>query len=387
MKKLMIASLIGMSSLSQHALAADIKLGFLATQSGPLAILGAEQKRGFDLAVEHLGGKMGPLNIAVFGADSKGNPNTAVQEASKLVERDKVDVITGGTASNEIMAVVKPITASGTLFIGSNGGPSPLAGKACNKNYFSAAFQNDQWSEGMGKYMAKQGYKRVYFIAMDYQAGRDHVDGALRGYGAPAMQSVFTPQAQLDFSAEIAQIRAAKPDAVFAFYAGGPAIAFVKQYAQAGLSKTIPLLSNMGLADTLFFGALNESALGLTVSGHYAAALDNPANRKFVADFRKKYSRDPSTYAAQQYDAVMLINSAVVARKGDLSDKNALREAVRAANFQSVRGGFKFNVNHMPIQNIYATRVERKEGGELYMKVLGTASEQATDAYYKDCSI
>jgi branched-chain amino acid transport system substrate-binding protein len=238
----------------------------------------------------------------------------------------------------------------------------------------------------MGAYMKRKGVKNPYFIGMDYQAGWDHIAGARRGYGesAPIAAQVFTPQQQLDFSAELAQLRAAKPDAVFAFYAGGPAVAFVKQYAQSGLSRDIPLYSNVGLSDPLFFSAQGDAALGLVVSGHYSTEVDAGNNKKFVADFRLRYRRDPATYAAQQYDAIMLIDSAVRLVKGDLSNKDALRAAFKKAEFASLRGPFQFNNNHMPIQNVYIQKVEKREDGERYLNRIDTVAN-IRDPYSADC--
>ncbi len=308
-----------------------------------------------------------------------------MQEASKLIEKDRVDIVTGVTGSNELMAVVKPITGAGTFLVGTSGGPSPLAGKECNQNYFNVAFQNNQWSEGMGSYMSHIGVKRLYLIGMDYQGGWDLIAGARSTYKGEVVAQVFTPMAQLDFSAEIAQIRAAKPDAVFAGYGGGLAVAFVKQYAQAGLIKSIPLYSIDAFSDPLLFQAQGDAALGVMVSGHYSTELDKPINKRFVADFRAKYGRDPSTFAEQQYDAVMLIDSAVRAVKGNLTDKQALRAAFRKADFESLRGPFKFNNNHMPIQNIYVQRVDKRENGAMYLKLVWTAVEGAKDSFYKSC--
>jgi len=377
-------SLIAVPASAQQTL----RLGFIAAQSGPLGVVGAEQKRGLDLALEHLGGKIGGVPVEIVNADSKGNPQVAVQEASKLVEKDKVPIVTGGTASNEIVAIVKPITSAGVFFIGSNGGPSPLAGKDCQQNYFNVSFQNDQWSEGMGAYMRRKGIKNPYFIGMDYQAGWDHIAGARHGYGkdAPVAAQVFTPQQQLDFSAEIAQIRAAKPDAVFAFYAGGAAVAFVKQFAQSGLLQSVPLYSNVGLSDPLYFQAQGDSAFGLQVSGHYSTEVDTGNNKKFVADFRARYKRDPATYAAQQYDAVMLLDAAIRAVNGDIGNKDALRAALAKAEFKSLRGAFRFNNNHMPIQSIYIQRVEKRPDGGLFLNRIDAVAD-IKDRYAAECPL
>lgn len=385
--KRLVAAALGLACLAgSSAYAQELRLGYVAAMSGPLGVIGAEQKRGLDIALKHLGNRIGGLKVDLVTADTKANPGVAVQEAAKLVEKEKVKIITGGTASNVIMAMVKPIVSAGVFFVGSNGGPSPLAGKQCQAGYFNVSFQNDQWSEGMGAYMKRKGLKKPYFMGMDYQAGWDHVAGARRGYGksAPIAGQKFTPRTQLDFSAELAQLRAAQPDGVFAFYAGGPAVAFVKQYAQAGLNKTIQLYSNVGLSDPLLFKAQGNAALGILVSGHYNTELDYGPNKKFVADFRKVYGRDPSTFAAQQYDAIMLLDAAIGSLHGKIGDKNALRAALKKADFKSVRGPFRFNNNHMPVQNIYIQQVSKREDGSLYLKKIDVI-ENVQDPYHAQC--
>lgn len=386
MKRFVCAALGLVCLAGSSAYAEELRLGFIAAMSGPLGVIGSEQKRGLDIALKHLGGTIGGLKVDLVTADSKANPGVAVQEASKLVEKDKVQIITGGTASNEIVAIVKPIVSAGVFFVGSNGGPSPLAGKDCEADYFNVSFQNDQWSEGMGAYMKRKGLKKPYFMGMDYQAGWDHVAGARRGYGKdqPVAGQKFTPTNQLDFSAELAQLRAAQPDGVFAFYVGGPGVAFVKQYAQAGLNKKIQLYSNVGLSDPLLFKAQGDAALGILVSGHYSTELDAGRNKEFVADFRKAHGRDPSTYAAQQYDAVMLLDAAIGSLHGKIGDKDALRAALKKADFKSVRGPFRFNNNHMPIQNIYIQQVSKREDGSLYLKKIDVV-ENVRDPYHAQC--
>ncbi|ROT46432.1 ABC transporter substrate-binding protein [Pusillimonas sp. NJUB218] len=380
--KIVVATSLTAFALQAHA-ADKVKLGFIAAQSGPLGVLGAEQKRGLDIALEQLGNKLGGRDIDLYTADSRATPGVAVQEVSKLVDKDDVDIITGGTASNEIMAIVKPIAAAGLTLVGTNGGPSPLAGKDCSPAYYSVAFQNDQWSEGMGAYMSAQGIKRAYFIGMDYQAGWDHVGGAEREFKGESIAKVFTPQAQLDFSAELAQIRAAKPDGVFAFYPGGAAIAFVKQYAQSGLDT--PLFSNAGLVDTLFLPSFGNDAVGVVISSHYNAELDNEANKKFVQGFTAKHGRPPSSYAASQYDAIMLLDKAIGQLPAGKIDRKKLQSIIANTEFPSVRGNFKFNNNHMPIQNIYAQRVDKDSSGNLVLKLVSTAAENAGDRYAAEC--
>ena len=238
----------------------------------------------------------------------------------------------------------------------------------------------------MGAYMKRKGVKKPFFIGMDYQAGWDHIAGARRGYGKDntIAGEKFTPQDQFDFSAEFAGIRATAPDAVFAFYPGGAAVAFVKQYAQSGLNRDSQPYSNLGLSDPILFKGQGDSALGVLVSGHYSTEVESGRNKEFVADFRKTYGRDPATYAGQQYDAIMLLDAAIKSIKGKIDDKDALRAALKKADFASTRGPFRFNNNHMPVQNIYIQQVTKRADGEMYLKKIDTV-ESGQDPYSKDC--
>jgi branched-chain amino acid transport system substrate-binding protein len=370
-----------------QASAEELRLGFISILSSPLALLGQEQKNGFDVAIEQLGGKVGGLPTKIFVSDNKGNPGDAVQEATKLIDRDKVQIVTGFVASHTTMAALKPLLAADVIAVGANAGPSPLAGKGCNKNWFSSAFHNDQWDMAMGQYMTKKGLKRVYFMGMDYQAGWDHVKAAIREFKGEKVAEVYTPIAQMDFSAELTQLRAAKPDAVFVFYVGPLAVAFLKQYTQVGLNKTIPLYSMGAISDPTLFKAQGDAAVGIVTTESWNAELDNAPNKKFVEGFRKKFGRDPTGYAARQYDAVMLIDAAVRQVKGKVDDKDALRAALRKADYPSLRGDFKFNTNQYPIQDIYIQEVTKRADGSMYLKLLGTAVKEIKDPDYPECKM
>jgi len=362
-----------------------IKLGLILGLSGPLNVVGAEQKRGFDIAMDHLGGKLGGIPVEIVQADSKANPSATVQEFSRLIEKDKVDLITGLTASNEIIAAMKPITDAKMIFVGMNGGPAPLAGEQCNPYYFNVSFQNAQLTAGMGSYMVNAGVKKLYLIGMDYEAGHEHTHAARKGYSGDVVAHTFTPLSQVDFAADIAKIRASGADGVFAFYPGGPGIAFVRQWNQAGLGGKIPLFSNIALSEPTVFQAQGKTAMGIQMSAVYFAAMDNPANRKFVADFRVKFGRDPASYAGLAYDAIMLIDSAVRAVKGDVKNTEALRAALKKADFQSVRGDFRFNTNQQPIQSTYAVVVDARPDNSLYLKEVKVAAKNAPDDFVAKC--
>jgi branched-chain amino acid transport system substrate-binding protein len=387
------ASIIVMATLlalaSSNAASAQertLRLGFMSTMSGPIAALGVEQRRGLDLAIADLGGKIGGLPVEIFTADDQAEAGAAVQGATKLLEKDKVDIITGLIATPALVGASKTIAQSGKLVISANSGPSQFAGKECNPNFFFTAWQNDQVDEAVGLYLNDKGFKRVYFMGFDNQAGYDHINGAKRTYKGENAGESFTGMAQVDFSSEFARVRAAKPDALFVFYVGAPAVAFVKQYSQAGLRKDIPVYS-FALADALSLKAQGAAALGVKVAGPYFPFVDNPQNKKFVADFRAKYGRDPALYAANQYDAVMLLDSAIRAVGGKIDDQAALRAALRKADFKSLRGNFKFNVNNFPIQDYYIAEVVKRDDGEMEFAQVGVATKDGKDSFYQDCKM
>jgi branched-chain amino acid transport system substrate-binding protein len=364
-----------------------LKLGFIVALSGALGLPGAEQRRGFEVALEHLGNRIGGQPVEVFTGDSKTNPQATVQELSRLLEKDRVDVLIGLTGSNEILAALKPVTDAKVFFIGANGGPAQAAGEGCTQYYFNASFQNEQLTEGIGAYMSKQGVKKLYLLGMDYEAGHEHSNAARKGYGGEIAAHVFTPINQVDFAADIAKIRASGADGVWAFYPGGPGIAFTRQWAQAGLQGKIPLFSNVALSEPLVFQAQGKTALGIYVTGVYFADIDNPENRRFVETFRKKFNRDPASYAAMAYDATMLLDSAVREVKGNLKDQEAFRAALKKANFKAVRGPFKFNHNQQPIQNTYAGVVDTRKDGSMYIRRTGVIQEMRPDNFASKCAM
>jgi len=387
-RSILAGCLVGLASvgLGAGARADTVRLGFMSTLSGPVAENGAEMKRGFDIAMEELGGKIGGQPTQVFTVDDKGQTSAAVRGLSELVDRDQIQVLTGPATSNIIMAVAAPAARAHVFFLSANGGPNPLAGKQCSPWVFSSGIQNDAIAGSMGIYLKDIGKKNLYLMGMDYQAGRDMVAAAARTYDGHIAGKVFTPMSQFDFASQFARLQAAKPDSVFAFYVGGAAISFVKQYAQLKQSGqlTAPLYSP-SLADPLLFKAEGDAALGINLIDNYNPQADNSANRKLVKAFEAKYGREPSHFAALQYDAVMLLDSAVRAVGGDLSNKDALRAALAKADFKSVRGDFKFNSNHFPIQDYYVLQVKKNPKGQLYMAYVATATHDYADPYAKQC--
>lgn len=374
--------------IGTHAYGAEqIKIGYIATMSGPTASLGTDILDGFKLGIKHCGDKLGGLPVELVIGDDQLKPDVGVQVANRMIEKDKVDMVTGIVFSNVMMAVAKPITDAGIFLISANAGPSPLAGKGCLPNFFAVSWQNDQTHEAMGKYLQDQGVKSLYLMAPNYQAGKDGLAGVKRYFKGEIVGEVYTKINQPDYAAELAQLRAAKPEAVFVFYPGGMGINFVKQYAQAGLKEEIPLYTTAFTLDQSVLQAMGDAALGLLNSSFWSPDLKNPVNEKFVKDFKATYNRLPSLFAAQGYDAALLINSAIGAVGGDLSNKDKLREAFNKADFKSVRGAFRFNNNHFPIQDFYIREVVKNEDGVLTNKMIGVAFKDHADAYHTQCEM
>ena len=364
---------------------ADVTVGFSGPLSGPVAAVGQDQYDGFMLGIESLGKKLGGQNVNVLREDDQLKPELGNQITRKFIDSDKVDAIVCLAISNVLMASLPRIVESGTVAIATNAGPSPLAGKGCLPNVFSTAWQNDGTAEAMGKFAQDSGYKRVYLMAPNYQAGKDYIAGFKRYYKGEVLDEVYTQVNQPDYSAEIAQLQSAGPDAVFVFYPGGMGVNFVKQFSQAGLSKRIPMLSAFTVDGTTM-PALRDASVGVISGAMWDVALATPGNAEFVAAFTKKYGRTPSHYAAVGYDTARLLDIAVGKVKGNTSDKAAFAAAVKAAGseLKAIRGPFKFNANNMPVQNYYAFQVA-KEGSQVVIKQLGTPLQNHEDAYVSQC--
>jgi branched-chain amino acid transport system substrate-binding protein len=369
-----------------HA-ADQVKLGFITPLSGPISPAGTEAKRGADLALEELGNKLGGLPVKYTVVDDKTNPAEAVQGASKLIDDAKVDFVTGFSASNTMIPIWKTLSDAGVFAVSALAGPLQFAGKECLPNGFVASFSNDDWPAAVGKYMTDKGVKNAFFIGADYQAGYEHVGAAMKYFKGKAIGPSYTPLSQLDFAPEIARIRAEKPEAVFAFLVGAGGVAFVKQYAQAGLQNQIPFYTEDPVANPLTFPAQGDAALGIIMGTNWTADLDNAANKKFVASFVAKYNREPATFAALAYDSVKLIDSAVKEVGGKIENKDAVRAAMQKANFQSVRGSFKFNNNHYPIQDLYIMEVKKDGKGGLKSVLKDVAVKDWQDPYHQDCAM
>jgi len=378
MKKILAAGVIALAiGMAGSAFADPIKIGMITTLSGGGAGLGVDVRDAFDLAMKKSGNK----DIQIVTEDDAMKPELAVQIADKMLQSDHVDLMTGIIWSNLAMAVVPNVVAQDVIYLSPNAGPSALAGKNCNKNYFNVAYQNDNFHEAMGEYADKQ-YKKVFILAPNYPAGKDSLTGFKRYYKGEVSGEIYTKLGQTDYAAEIAQIRASGADAVFFFLPGGMGIAFTKQYAQSGVG--LPLLGPAFSFSQDVLGAIGDAALGVKNSASWSHDLDNEANKEFVEAFKAEYKRLPSVYAAQAWDTANLILSA--AAKASVKDKDAFRAALKEADFKSVRGKFKFNTNNHPIQDIYVREVV-KEDGVLTNKIVGTAFTDHGDAYAEQCKM
>jgi branched-chain amino acid transport system substrate-binding protein len=382
------AMLAAAAALTLVTAAADaqekLKIGIITTLSGPPAVLGQQQRNGFQLAVKTLGGKLGGREVELTVQDDELKPDVAVSKAQGLVERDKVDFVVGPIFSNILAAILKPVTDSGTILISPNAGTSSFAGKDCNPNLFVTSYQNDQIHEVEGKYAQDNGLKRVFLIAPNYQAGKDSMNGFKHSFKGEVVDEVYVPLGQLDYSAELAKISAASPDAIFAFLPGGMGVNFVKQFRQAGLADKIKFLSAFTV-DESTLPAQQDAAIGFFGGSNWAPNLDNPQNKAFVAAYEKEYGAVPATYAFQAYDTALLIDSALKQTKGDTTNKDALRAALMKADFTSLRGAFKFNTNHYPIQDFYHVKVVKRPDGKFETEIVEKVFSNYGDSYVKDC--
>jgi branched-chain amino acid transport system substrate-binding protein len=363
-----------------------LKIGFITTMSGPQGVIGGYMKDSVELALDHLGRKVGGLEVEMIYGDDQTKPDVGVQVAEEMLKKHNVDFVSGIIWSNVMMAVVPVVTGAGKIMVGTNAGASPLAGAQCNELYFSTSWNNDQTPEAMGKFLQDSGVNDVYVLAPNYQAGKDMVAGLKRYYKGRIVEEIYTKLGQQDYQAEITQLRSKNPKAVFAFYPGGMGIQFLRQYEQAGLRGKLPLYT-VYTVDEISIPAVKEAAVGIYETRFWSPDLKTPANQKYVADYKKKYGKLPVFYGAQSYEGIMLIDSAIKATKGNVKDTKALVQAMRKANYQSIRGPYQFNVNHHPIQNFYLLRAEKQPNGEIEMRIQKTIFEKHKDAYHQDCKM
>ncbi len=362
--------------------AGGVKIGLVAVQTGPQAALGNQLKDGFALGLRHLEGKLGGLTAETVLIDDELRPEVAVTKVRAALERDKVDFIVGVVFSNILQAIMRPVTENGTILVSTNAGPSTFAGRGCNPNFFTTSYNNDQVHAVMGQVAQDNGYRRVFVMVPNYQAGRDAVAGFKSKFQGQVVDEVFVPLTQLDFSAELAKIAAARPDAIFTFMPGGLGVNLVRQYRQAGLAN-IPFLSTFTV-DEATLPAQGAAAEGFFSAASWAPNMDNPQNARFVRDFEAQFNYVPATYAAQAYDGAMLLDSAI-RRAGGLANKDALRSAIRAADFRSVRGPFRFGVNHYPVQDFWLLKVARRPDGKFQTETVRKVFENNVDPWAAEC--
>ena len=365
--------------------AAEVKIGFLATLSGNGAALGQDMVDGFSLALDEHGGKLGGQVIKLLKEDDQLKPDVGVQAVQKFLEKEKVDLVAGVTFSNVMMAIAKPLADADMTFVGSNAGPAPLAGKQCSKGFFFASWQNDNQAEALGKYATDKGYKKVYIMAPNYQSGRDQVVGFKRYFKGNVVGEVYTQLNQPDYSADLAQLQAVAPDAVYAFFPGGMGVNFIKQFKQVGLLGKVPLLT-VSTVDGTQLPALKDTALGVYAATFWGPDFQNATSKTFTAAFEKKYGRIPSQYAAQAYDSALLIDSALKKTGGNLTDKKAFRDALRSAEYASLRGSYKFAANGFPVQDFHVFEVAKDVGGRVSLKTIATPLKAHQDAYVGECA-
>jgi branched-chain amino acid transport system substrate-binding protein len=368
--------------------AADkVKIGFLSTLSGPSAAIGLDIRDGFNLLLQQNGGKLGGLPSELVQGDDQQNPDTGKHLAERLLKKDRVDFVTGIVFTNVMLAVAPAILDSQTFLVSANATPQLYSGEGCSPYFFSTSWQNDGVHEAAGKYVSDKGYNNVVLIAPNYPAGKDALTGFKRYYKGAVADEIYSKLGQLDYAAELAQIRAARPQAVYVFLPGGMGVNFIKQYNAAGLNRQIVLIGPGFSADEDIIKAVGEPMVGVFNTAQWAHDLDNPQNKRFVADFQKQYGRLPTVYASQGYDAAQLIDAAVRDVKGRIEDKEAVRKALRAANFKSVRGEFKLNVNQVPIQNYYLREVVKDASGRITNKTVSTVLKMHGDAYASACKM
>ncbi len=379
------ASLLGGAGLAN---AEPVKIGMITTLSTGAGYLGQDVRDGFLLAVKEEGGKLGGIDVEVMVEDDGRKPGNGKQIADKFLDKEGAEIITGVIFSN-ISPVVAPLALkAGAFYVSPNSAPSTFAGKQCHENYFAVAWQNDSLHESAGIYATKLGYNNAYILAPNYQAGKDSLAGFKRYFKGEIVGETYTKLGQTDYAAEIAKVRDAKPEMVFHFLPGGMGINFLKQYAQAGLKDEIPIVVSSASMDAGIVKAVGEIALGVKSSSHWNHDLDNEANKAFLTGFREAYDRNPTVYAGQGYDTAKLIASALKATGGKVKDDpDGFRAAMKAANFDSVRGNFKFNTNNHPINDWVGRVVEKADDGTYYNKTIEVVAEGLADAYASDCSL
>ena len=379
------AALAAVFATGVHAQTDPIKVGFVLSLSGAGAVIGEDMRRGADLALKMMDGKIAGREVEFIYEDDQRKPEVGREAAEKLVNSEDVDAVIGASFSNVMMAIARPVTRSETLLLSPNPAPAPLAGAQCSRYYFATPFQNDQPSEAMGIHLNKEGLKSAFILAPNYQAGRDLLAGFKRTFEGDIVGEIYTPLDQTDFSAELTEIRSTDPEAVFVFYLGGLGVQWVRQYYQSGLIDTIPLTTAFVVGGATL-PAIGDAGLDVIAAGQWAYNLPNDANREFVKAYREAYGGTPSEFAAQAYDAVRLYANAVEKVGGNVEDTDAMRAAIAAADFQSVRGDFAFNTNQHPIHDMHLLKVV-EDGGEFVAAAQSVIVHDMPDSYVGECKM
>jgi branched-chain amino acid transport system substrate-binding protein len=389
-RTVLIASAISITGVAQ---ADSVKIGFVTTLTTPAGVIGEDMKNSVMLALEHIGNKMGKLDVELIMEDDGFKPDIGKQKTDKLVKQDDVDFVAGYIWSHVLLASMNSVTAADKFLISSNAGPSQIAGKRCHPNFFSTSWQNDQTPMALGEYLNQEGVKSIYIMAPNYAAGKDMaagVESVFKGEIKGKDLTKWGADAQLDFSAELAKAKASGAEALYVFYPGKAGGAFIKQYQQAGLQGKLPLYTAFTV-DSIALPKLQagklDGVLGSKMAQQWSPDMDNAANKRFVSDYLKQHGKYPSFYGAQSYDAIMLIKSAVEATGGNLKDKDALRKALMAADYDSVRGRYTYGNNHMPIQNFYLREVVEDSEGRWTTKIVKTVYENHQDLHASKCKM
>ncbi len=375
------------------AQADTVKIGFVTTLTTPAGVIGEDMKNSVMLALEHIDNKMGKLDVDLIMEDDGFKPDIGKQKTDKLVKQDDVDFVAGYIWSHVLLASMNSVVKANKFLISANAGPSQIAGKRCHANFFSTSWQNDQTPMALGEYLNQKGVKSLYIMAPNYAAGKDMaagVESIFKGEIKGKDLTKWGADAQLDFSAELAKAKASGAEALYVFYPGKAGGAFIKQYQQAGLQGEMPLYTAFTV-DSIALPKLQKAGLkgvlGTKMTQEWSPDMDNPANRRFVSDYLKRHGKYPAFYGAQAYDAIMLIKSAVEAVGGNLKDKDAIRKALKAADFDSVRGRYTYGNNHMPIQNFYLREVVEDSEGRWTTKIVKTVYENHQDPHASKCKM
>lgn len=384
-KLLMLGFLAG---LTGGAVAAEpVKIGVITTLSGPGGYLGQDVRDGMQLAIDAEGGKLGGVPVQLEVEDDAAKPGNGRQIAERFMLEDGVKLFTGIIFSNVAGATVPDIVDNDSLYISANAAPSNMAGKGCDANYFVVSWQNDSLHEASGLAAEQEGYKRAFILAPNYQAGKDALAGFKRRFKGEVVGEIYTQLDQTDYSAEMAQIRAAKPDVVFQSHPGGMGIAFLRQYQQAGLLGNIPMVLSEPSSDAVILKSLGDASVGLMATSHWSPDMDNEASKELVAKWKATYPDRPLTYyATQGYDVARLIGSALK-QTGSIENIDAVRDELRKADFQSVRGNFAFGPNQHPVQDWYLLDIVKGEDGNPTTKIKSKLIENYGDSYSAECKL